>query len=143
MVDCRVSDAVLLGVDRAMKTAFQSFPTEDVLGAFTGILLSDIGGIYRVLNWMTGEQLFTHQLPRVGREAAPVLLAAYPELAQAEAEARQVTTENYKTWRDVWIKRYGSHISVPKFSTDEHEQIDALSELAEKVHPDNIVVVKS
>lgn len=121
----------------------KDFPTEDVLSTCTGRLIGHIDGVYQVLNWMTGESVFTHQIPRISREAAPVVLAAHPELQLAYAEADQVNTENWQFWRDTWIKRYGPMISVPKFSTDQHERIDPLSELAEKVHPDKIVVVKT
>lgn len=117
------------------------FPTADVLSTITGRLMGEIGGLYEVLNWMTGESVFTHQIPRIGREATPVLIAAHPLLAQAVEEAEQVTSENYKQWRQTWEDRYGQEIAVPKFTADTHERIDAMSELAEKVHPDKIIPI--
>lgn len=120
----------------------QEFPTHDVLGTITGVLIGDIGGIYQVLNWMTGESVFTHQLPRISREATPVLVAAHPLLQQAVDEAKQVTPENWKQWRQTWEDRYGPTIAVPKFSADTHERIDPISELAEKVHPDKIIAIE-
>ena len=121
--------------------ATKEFPTSAVLSVVTGRLLCDIGGVYEVLNWMTGESLFTHQLPRVGREAEPVILAAHPELQPTIAEAEQVTPENYKGWLATWEDRYGATISVPLLTISQHERIDPVSELAEKVHPDRIVVI--
>ncbi len=115
--------------------------TADVLSVVTGRLMGDIGGVYEVLNWMTGESLFTHQLPRVSREAAPVILAAIPALQSAVDEAEKVTTANYREWRDTWLTRYGATLAVPKLNTDQHERIDPMSELAEKVHPDKIITV--
>lgn len=120
----------------------KEFATADVLSCVTGRLMGDIGGVYEVLGWMTGESLFTHQLPRVGREARPVLIAKHPNLQQAVDEAEQVTTENFRVWRDTWIDRYGPTIAVPKMTTTQHERIDPLSELAEKVPPDKIVTVR-
>jgi hypothetical protein len=119
----------------------KDFPTEQALSAVTGYLLCPIDGVYAVLNWMTGEELYTHQLPRVGREAAPVLLAAHPELAAAYEEAGQIDRDNWKQWRDVWVARYGATISVPKMNHREHERIDPISELAEHIGPDKIIVV--
>jgi hypothetical protein len=121
----------------------KEFPTADVLGTITGKLLGDIGGIYLVLNWMTGESVFTHQLPRISREARPVILALRPELQQAIDEAEQVNRENVLEWRDRWNARYGTFISVPKFATEMHERIDPISELAEMVRPEKIVVISS
>lgn len=122
----------------------KDFPTLDVLSAATGVLVSEsgIGAIYEVLNWMTGESLFTHQLPRVGREAQPVILALHPELRAAYEEAEQVTPANWKHWAARWKSRYGETISVPKMNLGQHESIDPLSELAEKVHPDRIIPVQ-
>jgi len=119
----------------------KEFATRDVLSTVTGRLMGDIGDVYEVLNWMTGESVFTHQLPRIGREARPVLVAAYPLLQQAIEEAEQVTRENYKEWRQTWEDRYGLTIAVPKFTAADHESIDPMSELAEKVHPDKIITV--
>ncbi len=120
----------------------RQFNTADVLSVVTGRLMAKIDGLYEVLNWMTGESVFTHQLPRISREAQPVLLAAHPLLQQAIDEAEQVTQENYKEWRQTWEDRYGPTIAVPKFNADTHERIDPMSELSEMVHPDKIIVVK-
>jgi hypothetical protein len=119
----------------------KEFATVDVLSTITGRLMGDIGGVYEVLNWMTGESVFTHQLPRIGREATPVVVAAHPTLQQAVDEAEQVNQENYKEWRQRWEDRYGPTIAVPKFGADTHESIDPMSELAEKVHPDKIITI--
>lgn len=120
----------------------KEFATCDVMSTVTGILVGNIGGVYEVLNWMTGESVFTHQLPRISREARPVLVAAHPLLQQAIDEAGQVNGENYKEWLQKWEDRYGPAIAVPKFTAADHESIDPMSELAEKVHPDKIVTVK-
>jgi hypothetical protein len=124
-------------------TQTKEFPTGAVLSVVTGILVSEnhMDGVYEVLNWMTGESLFTHQLPRVGREAEPVILAVHPELEQAKEEADQVNGDNWREWLKTWKGRYGETISVPRMPIAEHERIDPHSELAEKVHPDRVIVV--
>lgn len=111
----------------------KEFPTCDVMSTVTGRLVGQMSGIYEVLNWMTGESVFAHQIPGISREAVPVLVAAHPTLALAIDEAEQVTQENYKEWRQTWEDRYGPTIAVPKFTADAHESIDPMSELAEKV----------
>lgn len=118
------------------------FATADVLSVITGRLMAPIGSVYRVLNWMTRENLFTHQLPRVSREAVPIVLAMHPMLQQAIDEAEQVTQENFAEWRKTWEDRYGPKIAVPRFSRETHERIDPTSELAEMVHPDRIIEIK-
>jgi len=119
----------------------KEFATADVLSTVTGRLMGQMSGIYEVLNWMTGESVFTHQLPRISKEARPVLVAAHPLLQQAIDEAEQVTQENWQTWRQTWEDRYGPTIAVPKFNADTHERIDPMSETAEIFHPDKIIAV--
>jgi hypothetical protein len=120
----------------------KEFPTADVLSAVTGFLMGEMGGLYKLLNWMTGEDVFTHQIPRVIREAQPVLVAAHPGLQQAIDESDDVNKETVSHWKRTWEDRYGPTMAVPKFNSDTHESIDPLSELAEKVHPDKIITVK-
>ena len=92
---------------------------------------------------MTGENLFTHQLPRVSGEAAPILLALYPQLVGAQAAAEQVTAENHADFLANMEQRYGKMLAVPKMGNEQHERIDPFLELADKIHPDKIVVVKA
>lgn len=110
-------------------TETKAFPTAAVLSTITGRLMCDIGGVYEVLNWMTGESVYTHQLPRISREAAPVILAAHPHLREATREAALVNTENWQEWRDRWVERYGAEIAVPKMGAGEHKAIDPITEL--------------
>lgn len=119
----------------------KQFPTEDVLSTITGRLVGKIDGVYQVLNWMTGESVFTHQLPRISREARPVIVAMHPHLQQAVDEADQVDPQNWQTWRDTWLDRYGPAIAIPKFSAETHERIDPMSEAAEHFRPDQIIVI--
>lgn len=128
---------------RAEIVETRNFHIGDILSITTGRLVSPrhMEGIYDILNFMTGERLFTHQLPRVCREAEPVLLAQHPQLA--DADAGSITTENYREWLDAAIAKYGQELPVRPMTPDDHERIAPLSELAEKVHPDNIVVVRA
>ena len=121
----------------------KEFPIGAVLSVVTGRLVSEnhIAGVYEVLNFMTGESLYTHQLPRVSEEAEPVILAMHPQLAEAKAEAEQVNGDNWREWLSTWTARYGATIAVPRLTIAQHERIDPQSELAEKVHPSRIIVV--
>jgi len=122
-------------------TQSKAFPTLDVLGAATGRLMGDIGGIYEVANFVTGESIYTHQLPRVCREFAAHLKTYRADLLQAFDEAENVTPENYKEVGADWLRRFGKTIDVRRMGDNDHECIDPMSELVERIHPDNIVVV--
>lgn len=119
----------------------KAFKTADVLGAVTGVLLAPINGVYEVCSHMAGESVFTHQLPRVGRECYAALVKIHPWLAIVKDEAKQVTPENYCEWLRTWEDRYGPEISCPVMRAEDHESIDPPSELAKIVHPDRIVII--
>lgn len=119
----------------------RDFHIGDILSVTTGCLVSPrmINGVYDILNFMTGESLFTHQLPRVCGEAVPVILRQHPQLANVCTEG--VDADSWRGWLDARIAEFGEMLPIERMTVDEHERIDALSELAEKVSPDRIIVV--
>ncbi|MGV9427090.1 DUF7736 domain-containing protein [Streptomyces sp. NPDC003656] len=64
----------------------RSFPLADVLSVTTGMLLSrrHMDGVYEILNFMTGDDLFTHQIPRACDAVKPVLLEQHPSLTDVQ-----------------------------------------------------------
>ena len=127
-----------------MDTETKIFPLSSVLSVVTGRSCQErgISGVYEVLNWMTGEDLYTHQLPRVAKESVAVLISAHPVLADAEADKEAITAENFREWLSKWEAKIGRYIAVPRMRADQHERIDAMSELSEKIHPDRIIVIR-
>lgn len=123
-------------------TETRNFHLGDILSITTRRLVSPrhMGGIYDILNYMSGDELFTHQLPRVMMEARPVLLAAHPQLSSVDEDA-EITAENVEAWLAAQIALFGETLPVPKLNQDQHERIDPMSELAEKIHPSRIITV--
>ena len=121
----------------------KAFPTGAVISVLTGYLVSEnhMRGIYEVLNWMTGESVFTHQIPRISDQARPVILALHPDMQPVMDECKNVNGDNWKQWLQTWKDRYGDEITVPLMNIAEHERIDPISELAEKVHPSRIAII--
>lgn len=65
---------------------FKMFHIGDVLSITTERLVSPrhIQGVYDILEFMTGEGIWTHQIPRVMRECRPALLKQFPSLDSPE-----------------------------------------------------------
>jgi hypothetical protein len=61
----------------------KAFHIGDILTACTGVFCTPngMGGLYDILNWMTGRDLLTHQLPEAGRECRDDLRRQHPDLA--------------------------------------------------------------
>lgn len=72
----------------------KTFKLEVVLSAITGVLLCDIGQVYEVLNFLTGDNLFTHQLPRAGRVVRIPVFKQHPFLKNIDVSG--INTENWK-----------------------------------------------
>ena len=60
----------------------KAFDISDVLSVTTGRLVSSrhMDGIYDILNFLTGDSLDTHQLPRAMEECEPWLRTTFPQL---------------------------------------------------------------
>lgn len=71
-----------------METGTKKFHLGDVLTITASCLVSPRGmeGAYDILNFMTGDNLFTHQLPRAAEECRPYLLEQFPQLNTPEMQ---------------------------------------------------------
>ncbi len=56
------------------------FETHGVLSASTGILMGDIGALYKVASYLLGRDAFTHELAHYAEPMQRALLACHPEL---------------------------------------------------------------
>lgn len=122
-------------------TQTREFHLSDILSLTTGVLLSTrhINGVYDILNFMTGDILYTHQLGRAVDECRPHLLAQHPKLAIITAAL--FTPHNYQAVLKGLLPQFGERLQVAALPKHAHEFIDPLSELAERVHPDKIIAI--
>jgi len=118
----------------------KQYHLSDIVSITTGRLVSTrhIEGVYDILNYMTGDNLFTHQLPRASRECAPILLGQHPQLK--EIEESECTTENWREWLDGLVKKYGEWLPVSPVGEGEHLKINPISELEAMVNDPNKVI---
>jgi len=135
------------------------FPARVLLSVTTGRLLTEprgprdngIGDLYLLLNHMTGDDLFTHQLPRVSEECKPWLLRWFPELAKADEQLADLDSrlERYADDAaaiDCWLDQlYRSGIQrsydVGQIPQDDHERKDPYDELVAMRGTDEGIIV--
>lgn len=100
-----------------------------ILSVTTGRLLADIGDVHELLDFMTGDTLFTHQLPRAIDEACPVILRQHADLAEAIAPADFDGPEGVNRWLAAQIGEYGPDRYLRPMDPADHTVIDPLAEL--------------
>lgn len=92
-----------------------------------------VEGVYDILGYMSGEDLMTHQLPRVSDECRPALLRQHPQLEAIQepdfSGQGEVTKEIVMAWLGAQKAIYGDTLSVEPLQPGEHEYRDALQEL--------------
>lgn len=90
------------------------FHLGDVLSITTGALVSrdHMAGVYAILNHMTGEDLFTHQLPRAMDDAQPYLFDQFPELRAVHFPGGLDSKEAVFAWVDEQAATYGEWFAV-------------------------------
>lgn len=139
------------------------FDLRDILTVTTGRLLTKatpdgfngIDKLYAILDWMTGDEVFTHQLGRFSKECKPYLLQWFPELAQADgrldrldelvaADLTKQKQEAVSTWLTelkAMFPALKDVYEVPKIPRDDHDVIDPLTELIDMRGSDNDIIV--
>lgn len=121
--------------------ADRMFDLGDILSVTTGRLVSPrhMEGVYDICRFLAGEPVWTHQLGRVCEEAAPGILARHPKLA--EIVAPELAADTWLPWLNEQKAIHGAELAISPMNADQHQSIDPLSELAEKVHPSKIIAV--
>lgn len=120
--------------------AKRDFHIGDILSITTDRLVSPrhVDGIYDILNFLTGDNLFTHQLPRAVRECKPHLLRQHPQLKDVAIESIEALPEEWtreqreaavNAWLSGAVKRFGETLPVEPIPADDHERKDPWDEL--------------
>ena len=140
----------------------QLFHISDVLSVTTERLVSSrhMDGIYEILNFLTGDNLFTHQLPRAMDECRPWLRSTFPNLMKdspgmperlADLDRRINATQQDREHiamaiRD-WIEdlriamKLPERLPVYELGADMHTRVDPIQEAQAMVGNDRVLVV--
>jgi len=117
-------------------------------------------GIYDVLNFLTDDNLFTHQLPRAMKECEPTLRRYFPFLFPDDPEMEQFLRqldeqlENLDTNDErtpiiaQWVEKVRLVHELPEsigimspMAKNDHERIDPIDELSDMIGEDKVIVI--
>ncbi|PEH74619.1 hypothetical protein CRM89_00255 [Nocardia sp. FDAARGOS_372] len=119
----------------------REFHISDILSVLTELLVStrNVEGLYDLLGYMTGEPLWTHQLPRAARECEPTLRAQFPDLAAIPAPEGIDSQETLLAWLAPIEQQYGETRQVAPMAKADHTSIDPIAEF-KMMRPDGEVM---
>ena len=132
----------------------KDFPTLAVLSVTSGRLLTQprranngFDQIYEVLEWMTDDQPFTHQLGRFAEECKPWIYQWHPEIIEADKWIENKLTEkcepeDVKACQAEMIAKFGETITLQKVPQSYHEIKNAIDELFEVGEKNGIKIVE-
>jgi hypothetical protein len=105
----------------------KKFDLGTILSITDGHLFTEMENVCGILNYMTGDELYTHQLPRATEECAPVILRQYPQFANIDGS--NVDTDNWREFLDEQIEKFGNEFEIEPVSLFEHQKINPIEEL--------------
>lgn len=100
----------------------ETFHLGDILSVTTGRLVSldRMGGIYRIVDYMTGVEHYTHQLSRGADACKAYLIEQYPWLSEVQPPGKFTDPQHVETWVAAMVERYGERHEVAPISTGEY-----------------------
>lgn len=128
----------------------KQFHLSDILSITHDRLFSTrhMDGVYDICNFLTQDNLFTHQLPRVHAECKAHLLALHPQLnALPLLTDGQIATmkcgggEWWKPWLSEQIERFGEYLEVTPIPKGIHEYKNPIIEAMDMVGPDKVITI--
>lgn len=135
------------------------FHLGDVISCTIGNLVSPrhMDGVYDLLGFVTGESLFTHQLPRAFKESKEAIMAQLPSVdwleVQAACDALEATLSGSMSAEDrnvcaaIWLNeqvgRWGEFHELRPLAPGSYKAKDPISELCEMVGPEKVLAVNA
>ena len=110
----------------------REFHLGDVLSITTGRLVSPghMAAVHELLDYLTGDMLMTHQLPRAMDECRPELLRQHPQLSKVPVPVAFDGEAAVWAWLATQTATFGEHLTVAPLAPSDHTRIDPLAELA-------------
>jgi len=132
------------GEDSETMSDTRDFDLGDVLSITDGRLVSPrlIEGVYDILNFMTGDSLYTHQLPRAMRACQGPLLAQHPQLADVDRTTK-LGPDNFREWLAAQKRIYGETLPVAPLAPQTWTQINPVLEAEALVGKDRVIAVEA
>ncbi|MBP5684567.1 MAG: hypothetical protein J6X02_04865 [Bacilli bacterium] len=103
-----------------------------ILNITTRRLFTSMDDIHDILSYLTGNKLYTHQLPRAEDFAQPYILSLYPELKGVGVDVEIHSAEDAKAFVDEQKKIFGEKLPLrPMPKSNGYSYVDPIEEAVE------------
>ncbi len=106
----------------------RNFDLGTVLTVTTGRLFTDMDNLYDVLNYLSNDEIYTHQIPRVIRTAGAYVLQKYPQLDGVGKDVVINNEQDVKTFLDRQKDVYGDSFGLSPMPEELCQHIDPIEE---------------
>lgn len=137
-----------------MSTTTTHFDLGVILTLTTHHLLGEFSEVHKALERLTGESVWTHQIPRVMREVEPHLRHCFPQFYEEELvqrvktfceslgdQAPEIRNASIIVFVGQLSQTYGNDFELPPMPGDDYTSRDPVEELNEMVGPERVIVV--
>lgn len=140
----------------------KTFSLAQILTMTTGRLLCDMDGVYKILNFLTQDDIFTHAIPRAMRTCKPYLKELLPQFDTPEFQlavgelieclGSPAAKGHARPLIDGWLLKqievYGNAFELEPMPSEKWLHIDPMEELQEDFalagkDPTNIITVNA
>ena len=107
----------------------KEFDLGAILNITTKRLFTSMEDVYEVLNYLTGDSIYTHQLPRVMPIAKAYVLSLHPELTGVGDTVEINSFDDAKAFINEQKKVFGNKLPLsPMGKTDGYSYVDPIEE---------------
>ena len=117
------------------------FDIGTVLSISHSKLLTSIDNVYKILNYMLDDELFTHRLPRAGRFCQKFVVVEHPRLMLWDDFDDKITTVNWKEHLEKAKAMFGEELEISKVPAGVWTYKDAVEEAEEMMPKENIITI--
>ncbi|MFQ5641804.1 MAG: hypothetical protein ACE5IR_27835, partial [bacterium] len=107
------------------------FDIGTILSISHGRLLTEISNVYKILNYLLDDNLFTHQIPRAGRFTRNFVIAQHSQLSKWDELDKQVNRENGKNYVKKAEMLFGKELEIEPMPDGVWTYKDAIEEAQE------------
>ena len=108
----------------------------------SGRLLCEMGELYKGLNYLTNDNLFTHQMPRAMDECGPWLHRWFHDLRDVDKKVVDLCKSGRVKEACEHVRSvFGDTIEVGRIPADDHDRIDPYDEIVQMRGTDEGIIV--